>query len=209
MEALSLSDDIFDAAPAAPPPAWLAAASSSAPPASSSPPPASSAAAVPTECTILLDLPDDVLSDHVLTQLRAADLARVEAASARLRDLVARAVPIAVRGACEILLPQQRRTGERWPAVLRRAELLAASRDVGTRVSAGYEHAVYVRPDGSAGLIGKPQMHQVLPDQWPTGVRAVACGGEHTAVLLASGVLSELLGPRKVHLLEVILLLPS
>ena len=149
MEALSLADDIFDAAPAAPPPAWLAAASSSAPP-------ASSAAAVPTECVNLLDLPDDVLSDHVLTQLRAADLARVEAASARLRDLVARAVPIAVRDACELLLPQQRRSGERWPAVLRRAELLAASRDVGTRVSAGYQHAVYIRPDGTVGFIGKP-----------------------------------------------------
>ena len=156
MEALSLADDIFDAAPAAPPPAWLAAASSSAPP-------ASSAAAVPTECVNLLDLPDDVLSDHVLTQLRAADLARVEAASARLRDLVARAVPIAVRDACELLLPQQRRSGERWPAVLRRAELLAASRDVGTRVSAGYQHAVYIRPDGTVGFIGKPDSPLTIP----------------------------------------------
>ena len=114
MEALTLSDDIFDAAPAAPPPAWLAAASSSAPP-------ASSAAAVRHRSAfwLLFDLPDDVLSDHVLTQLHAADLARVEAASARLRDLVARAAPIAVRDACKLLLPMQRRSGERWPAAAR------------------------------------------------------------------------------------------
>ena len=169
-EALSLADDIFDAAPAAPRP-------SGSPPRRRRRHPrrrrrrsngANSA-----------DLPDGVLSDHVLTP-RVPPTWR---ASKPRRRGCATSSRVRCPSPCarlEILLPLPRRSGERWPAVLRRAELLAASRDVGTRVSAGYDHAAYIRSDGTVGFIS-------MPDSQLPVVRAVACGGKHTVLLLASG----------------------
>ena len=180
MEALSLADEHLRRRAGRAAARLLAAASSSAPP-------ASSAAAVPTEVyNSCSTCPPSVLSDPRARMACVPPTWRVEAASARLRNLVARAVPIAVRDTCEILLPLPRRSGERWPAVLGapsssppRATWARASRpDTNTPcIFDGWHHCSSV---SRSPLVMSPEGDCGQPRPF-AAVRAVACGGEHGA----------------------------
>ena len=144
---------------------------------------------IPT-CTVLSKLPPEILQ-AILSLLPAVTLARVGNAARWLDALVRRATLDAVKrcGMCSV---PERRLGEGWPCVLRRAELRMATRLTG-HLAAGFKLAAWITPAGMPRVLLLGEATE-LPHEWcpvpPLPSRralAVACGSFHALVLFEDG----------------------
>ena len=142
-------------------------------------------------------LPHEMLHE-ILCALPSRNLARIDCTSKWLAGPV-RAAAQAISRRIGLLSIPERRLGESWPCVARRAELKAASRRQ-QRLSTGDGFAAWLSPSGAIQLARAPSAassesstsHLVTPIVlWKpcpplprAQARAVSCGSEHALLLL-------------------------
>ena len=140
----------------------------------------------------LLSSLSDELLQMLLSFLDAQALGALTTCGLSFSGPVASAVPLAV-GALGLLQLPERRHGEGWARVLKRAELRMASVAASRRLAAGHHealaildgrvHCMHIARDGVRTCQLAPS-----PSLPPMRVWAVACGAMHTLVLFEGGL---------------------
>ena len=151
----------------------------------------------------LARLPPELLVTF-LSWLPARGLAAMQSTASWLAGPVRTAATDAVRRLGLLSLPE-RRLGEGWPCMLRRAELRLASRE-SSQLSVGLDTAAWISTRSGEPFFVCWRLTSRLCDPWqpqPTlpcrQALAVACGAMHVLVLLSDGSVARVEPPSELR----------